>query len=72
MWVGEIEVGNRIAVKGAGTVYRFPNKSYGNIEGIAWLSDDLVVAVSDRKKKDQPKRCAGKDQSIHVFEIPSA
>lgn len=71
MWVGNIEIGSRIVVKDTGTVYRFPNKRYGNIEGIAWLSDDLVVAVSDRRKKNQSKRCADKDQSIHVFRIPS-
>jgi hypothetical protein len=42
-------------------VYRFPSKSYGNVEGIAWLSRDTVVAVSDRKKRQQPARCAEKD-----------
>ena len=50
--------------------YRFPSKDYGNVEGVAWLSSDTLVAVSDRRKKDQPKRFADKDQSIHVFRIP--
>ena len=52
-------------------VYRFPSKSYGNVEGIAWLSRDTLVAVSDRKKRGQPARCAEKDQSIHLFRIPA-
>ena len=46
--------------------------SYGNVEGIAWLSRDTLVAVSDRKKRQQPARCAEKDQSIHLFRIPAA
>jgi hypothetical protein len=59
-------------VPGSGAVYRFPNKSYGNVEGIAWLSRDTLVAVSDRKKRRQPARCCDeKDQSIHLFRIPA-
>ena len=62
----------RAFVEGAESVYRFPSKGYGNVEGIAWLSDDTVVAVSDKKKKQQPVICATKDQSIHIFRIPAA
>jgi len=58
-------------VPGSITRYRFPGKDYGNVEGVAWLSSDTLVAVSDRRKQDQPKRFAAKDQSIHVFRIPS-
>ena len=58
-------------VPGSDAVYRFPSKSYGNVEGIAWLSRDTLVAVSDRKKRGQPARCAEKDQSIHLFRIPA-
>jgi hypothetical protein len=58
-------------IPGSGARYRFPSKAYGNVEGIAWLSSDTLVAVSDRRKKNQPKRFADKDQSIHVFRIPS-
>ena len=57
-------------VTGSEALYRFPGKSYGNIEGIAWLTRDTLVAVSDRAKSGQPARCAEKDQSIHVFRIP--
>ena len=71
VWVARIDERARAVVPGSGKVYRFPKKSYGNVEGIAWLSSDTLVAVSDRMKKGQPARCAEKDQSIHVFRIPS-
>lgn len=58
-------------IPGSATRYRFPSKDYGNVEGVAWLSSDTLVAVSDRRKKDQPKRFAAKDQSIHIFRILS-
>ncbi len=71
VWIGDIDQAAH-AFAGDGSVYRFPDKSYCTVEGVAWLSDDLLVAVSDRRKKgEQPKRCADKDQSIHVFRIPS-
>ena len=71
VWIGDIDQPAH-AFAGEGIVYKFPSKSYCNVEGVAWLSDDLLVAVSDRRKKgEQPKRCADKDQSIHVFRIPS-
>jgi hypothetical protein len=58
-------------VPGSSARYRFPSKHYGNVEGIAWLSSDTLVAVSDRRKKNQPSRFAEKDQSIHVFRVPA-
>lgn len=71
VWIGDIdEAGHKFA--GEGVTYKFPDKGYCNAEGIAWLNDDHLVVVSDRKKaRKQPKRCAEKDQSIHVFKIPS-
>jgi hypothetical protein len=30
-----------------------------------------LVCVSDKKKQRLPEQCAKKDQSIHVFRIPS-
>lgn len=70
LWVAEVDREAHKLIPGTEAVYRFPKKSYGNVEGIAWLSEDTLVAVSDRKKSDQPERCAKKDQSIHVFRIP--
>jgi hypothetical protein len=71
VWVARIDEDARAVMAGSGKVYRFPDKSYGNVEGIAWLSPDTLVAVSDQKTKAQPARCAEKDQSIHVFRIPA-
>ena len=71
LWVAEIDEKARAVVRGSETVYRFPSKSYGNVEGIAWLAPDTLVAVSDRKKKRQPDRCSDKDQSIHLFRVPA-
>ncbi len=69
--VARVDEEARALVSGSEARYRFPSKSYGNIEGIAWLSRDTLVAVSDRKKARQPARCAEKDQSIHLFRIPA-
>jgi hypothetical protein len=71
VWVARVDGDAQALVPGSDAVYRFPKKGYGNVEGIAWLSDDTLVAVSDRKKAGQPGRCADKDQSIHVFRIPA-
>lgn len=71
VWVARMDEDARGVVAGSGKIYRFPNKSYGNVEGIAWLSPDTLVAVSDQRQKQQPARCAEKDQSIHVFRIPA-
>ena len=71
LWVARIDEKKRAVVPGSDAVYRFPSKSYGNVEGIAWLSRDTLVAVSDRRSADQPNRDKKKDQSIHMFRIPS-
>ena len=72
LWVAQIDEKARAVVLKSQAVYRFPSKSYGNVEGIAWLAPDTLVAVSDRKKKRQPDRCSDKDQSIHLFRIPAS
>lgn len=71
LWLGEINETFSAFVEGTGTTYRFPKKCYGNVEGVSWLCDDRLVMVSDKKKKKQKKCCADKDQSIHIFRIPS-
>jgi len=71
LWVGQIDEKARAVIPESEAIYRFPSKSYGNVEGIAWLTQDILVAVSDRKKKRQPDRCSDKDQSIHPFRIPA-
>lgn len=72
VWIGQIDEVARGIVEGSERVFRFPKKSYGNVEGIAWLTGDTLVCVSDQKKKRQPDECETKDQSIHVFRIASA
>ena len=59
-----------------GQIYQFPrtadgDKHYGNVEGAAWITPSRLVTVSDRRKKDQDERFAEKDQSIHIFDLPS-
>jgi hypothetical protein len=71
LWVARIDAEARAVVPRSDAIYRFPSKSYGNVEGIAWVTPEILVAVSDRKKKQQPDRCADKDQSIHLFRIPA-
>ena len=60
-----------------GRLFLFPRNDkgriiYGNLEGVTWLGNDRLVVVSDKVKADQPKRCARKDQSVHIFRLPSA
>jgi hypothetical protein len=70
LWTATLDPKTGGIADGSDAVFRFPDKSYGNVEGIAWLAEDMVVAVSDKKKSDQPDRCRAKDQSIHLFRIP--
>lgn len=70
LWVGELNETADGFAAGTGQVYRFPSKHYGNVEGVSWLSDDELVMVSDRRKDEQDKDDAKKDQSIHIFRIP--
>ena len=71
LWVARLHDKTHTLIPGSGVVYRFPGKHYRNVEGIDWLSEDTLIAVSDRKKADQPGRCVDRDQSIHVFRIPA-
>jgi hypothetical protein len=77
LWVGEFNEAEW-TWRNQGQLYEFPRADdgairYGNIEGVGWITRKRIVAVSDRrKKKDQPdKGLSEKDQSVHIFEIPS-
>jgi hypothetical protein len=77
LWVGRFDEACW-AWHDAGRRYAFPRSDdgtirYGNIEGVAWITRTRVVTVSDRrnKKNQTEKGLAEKDQSIHVFDIPS-
>lgn len=68
LWVGRVDASGCGFVD-EGTVYEFPERSFENVEGVAWRSDQELVAVSDRYKGDGD---GGRhDQSIHVFELPA-
>jgi hypothetical protein len=56
-------------------VYDFPKNDlcetvYCNVEGIHWINDNMLIAVSDKMKSSQDFRCFDKDQSVHVFTLP--
>jgi hypothetical protein len=77
LWVGVFDEAEW-SWRDEGQLYEFPRLEdgsiqYGNIEGVAWLTPQRVVTVSDRrKKKDQSdKRTSEKDQSVHIFDIPT-
>jgi hypothetical protein len=44
---------------------------YGTVEGVSWMAPDQLVMVSDKAKPEQDRRCRAKDQSIHIFRVPS-
>jgi hypothetical protein len=70
LWVARLHKKTHAVIPGSEAVYRFPSRSYTSVEGIDWLSEDMLIAVSDRKKKRHPAKSANKDQSIHIFRIP--
>jgi hypothetical protein len=77
LWVGQFDEAGW-EWRDAGQLYEFPRSEsgkirYGNIEGVSWISPTRIVTVSDRrKKKSQPdKELSDKDQSVHIFDIPS-
>jgi len=75
LWIGKVDLSS-LKISGKGQVYRFPlDKNdkciYCNVEGVDWLTDNRIIAVSDRMKTDdQNGRCARKDKSIHIMKIP--
>lgn len=48
-----------------------PPKGSRVLEGLCWLSPRTFVLVSDLSKRNYSKRCQKRDQSIHVFRIPT-
>ncbi|MGH4034043.1 hypothetical protein ACQB60_34500 [Actinomycetota bacterium Odt1-20B] len=75
LWVGRLSTKKWQVDEG--TVYRLPTDAkgrtvYGTPEGVSWVSSDHVVVVSDRAKKGAASdRYRAKDQSIHLFLLPS-
>ena len=79
LWIGRLRAnpaGLADPFEDDGRVFLFPRDDKGrimycNLEGVAWLGHDLLAVVSDKGKDDQPRRCARKDQSIHIFRLPA-
>lgn len=69
LWIGTLAA-KTWAIEGKGKVYRFPKAGgrYGNLEGVAWLSDTQLAFVSDGAR-GKAKNLA-KAESVHVFELP--
>jgi hypothetical protein len=70
LWIGTLDP-KAWAVADAGKVYRFPKTPegrYGNVEGVAWISDTQLALVSDGAK-GKVKNLA-KAESLHIFKIP--
>ena len=74
LWIGTLAT-TGFAVEEGGTIYEFPRDAdhrvvYGTVEGVSWLTDDRLVMVSDRAEGNTPARA--KEQSLHVFRLPSS
>ncbi len=63
----EFPKGSSTGVVGAGT-----NVLYANIEGVSFISPTQIAVVSDKAKSDQPSYQTYKEQSIHIFNLPTA
>lgn len=58
-------------------IYDFPKNGncdtvFCNIEGVHWMNDEMILAVSDKMKSKgkQSFNCFEHDQSVHVFVLP--
>ena len=59
-----------------GGVFHLPRNDvcqmvYCNAEGIQWLDNYRLLVASDKAKSSQPVECVARDQSIHIFAMPS-
>lgn len=83
LWVGRITLENgkvnpkTVALKGDLVVNFMPTSTcqvqYCNVEAISFLSERLLIAGSDamKSKGKQQFQCLDKDQSVHVFTLPT-
>jgi hypothetical protein len=76
LWVGDFATDTWAAI-GPGDTYWFPREpggevAYRTVEGVCWLGPERVVVVSDRVKRDgNDHRGRAKEESLHVFDLPS-
>jgi hypothetical protein len=87
LWVGRLlgknsrglwDVEHMLFEPNVGRIFYFPKdticqKMYCLIAGIQWLDEGTILAVSGKMKGNQQQvfRCMHKDQSAHVFALPS-
>ena len=75
VWIATLQEGSWGFVDD-GVIYCLPPSKKGNniyctVEGITWVDDNKLAAVSDSHRgRRQNKRCAKREQSIHIFQIP--
>jgi hypothetical protein len=75
LWIGTLRFRDW-TIAGRGTIYDFPrtrkgNPKYCTLEGLCWLSPRTFVLVSDLCKGKYSRRCRKRDQSIHIFQVPT-
>jgi hypothetical protein len=75
LWIGTLRFRDW-TITARGTIYDLPQTKKGKpkyctIEGLSWLSARTFVMVSDLSKGAHHKRCRKRDQSIHIFRIPT-
>jgi hypothetical protein len=75
LWIGTLRFRDW-TIAGRGTIYDFPRTrkgypKYCTLEGLCWLSPRTFVLVSDLCNGDYTKRCRKRDQSIHIFQVPT-
>lgn len=75
IWTGWVELEDGRLVTRTEAVWGLPKKNgktvYCTLEGVAWVDDETLIAVSDQEKPDQPSRCHEKAESLHVFLLAS-
>jgi hypothetical protein len=75
LWIGTLRFRDW-TIPARGTIYDFPRSKKGKpkyctLEGLCWLSPRTFVLVSDLSKGDYGTCCRKRDQSLHVFRIPT-
>lgn len=76
VWVGRASFGPdgdlRLETEG---VYPFPRQrdgdvDYCNVEGLSWVDETTLIAVSDLEKDGQKSRCRNHAEQLHLFGLP--
>jgi hypothetical protein len=75
IWIGHLDAASW-QVTGGGQVHGFPRDRhgrllYGTVEGVSWVDDQTVAAVSDRAKRHWPRRLRATAESVHLFALPA-